>query len=192
MMIIQLSLLISMLWKDLHKKISQPKVVLPIHPNNSVVAHTVKTKVSVFLLLKVLVANAQMDTLVFNVKSHPSSFFQLLTNANQAHVKMVVPVIFDKVHSVAHAPLDSVVSAVKLTWLLQTHATTTHVKIKEPVKSLVLISSVVFAQLVSLAFVVNNVSVILIHVYMVVSVWLLEIPFNVNAHHNILVDAANF
>ena len=105
---------------------------------------------------------------------------------------MVVLAIFDKVLSVVHALLDSVVSAVKLTWLLRIHVITIHVKIKEHVKLLVLTSSDVFVQLVSLVFDVNNEFAILIHVYMVVSVWLLETHFNVNVHHNILVDAANF
>lgn len=75
MMITQPSLLISTLWKDQHKKISYPKVVLLIHPNNSVVVHTVKTKVSVFLLLNLFLADAQLDTVVFNVKLHVSYFF---------------------------------------------------------------------------------------------------------------------
>ena len=42
-------------------------------------------------------------------------------------VKMVVHVIFVKVHSVVHVQLVSAVSAVKLTWLLQTHVTQTNV-----------------------------------------------------------------
>ena len=75
MMITQPSLLISTLWKDQHKKISYPKVVLLIHPNNSVVVHTVKTKVSVFLLLNLFLADVQLDTVVFNVKLHVSYFF---------------------------------------------------------------------------------------------------------------------
>lgn len=104
---------------------------------------------------------------------------------------MVVLAFSVKVHSVAHVQLASVVLAVKSIWLLLTHATLINVKTVAHAKLLVQTFSDVFAQLVSLVFNVNNTSVILTHVYMVVSVWSLVTPSNANAHHNTLDDAVN-
>ena len=104
---------------------------------------------------------------------------------------MVLLAIFVMVHSVARVPLASAVSAVKSTWLLPTHVTTTHVKTVVPVKSLQRTSSDAFARLDSTVSDVNNVFVNLIHACTVVSVWSLATPSNANAHHNTPADAVN-
>ena len=98
---------------------------------------------------------------------------------------------FVKVLSAARALLDSAVSAVKSIWLRRTHVTTTLAKTKARAKLLRSTSSDAFAQLVSLVFDVNNVSVIPTHVCTVVSAWSSATPSNANAHPNTLVDAAN-
>lgn len=85
-------------------------------------------------------------------------------------VKMVVHVIFVKVPLVVHAQWVSVVFAVKSILLQLIHAILTHVSMVEHAKLLVQTFFDAFAQLVSMEFNANYVSVIPIHVYMVVSV----------------------
>ena len=51
-----------------NRKVLRNEMLLLAYQNNSVVNHTVKTKVFVFLLLNPLLADAQLVTLVFNVK----------------------------------------------------------------------------------------------------------------------------
>lgn len=84
-------------------------------------------------------------------------------------VKMVVHVIFVKVHSVVHVQLVSAVSAVKLTWLLQTHVTQTNVSMVVHAKLLDSTPINAPAQLVSTVLDAKSVFANQTHVYTVVS-----------------------